>query len=75
MKIAIFQFKCRQCGAVFGDKKTKPILLSNHLLLIMSGNAYQLIDQDIHMGKWCFHDCNSDDIGIADLVGGIINES
>ena len=61
MQKAVFKYRCRRCGTVFGTTDTEPY------------NGYRFLQEAIITSKpvslYDVHDCGAAGTGIAELIG------
>ena len=76
MKIAKFQYKCRQCGAIEENpcttSETGALMILNCALLGETPSSFNISGNPVTMTNT--HPCGDGNVGVSDLVGYKIME-
>lgn len=77
MKTATFRYKCKQCGDFCSGVSTHPDNAQLVLLSVIAGdpdlNLLKLFGKDMFSTS-LVHYCNDKEVGLADIVGYIVED-
>ena len=72
MKIAIFQYKCRRCGELFGSGETAESRAFVVLIHTIQNTSQCITDSAPAL--LTYHSCKDKGMGVGDLVGYTVKE-